>query len=76
MNDIDYVLIKSRTPNFMEKNMNNNKNKKNDINKPHTPEIKNLSIKYNKELENNFNNKNIKRPSTAQHNNIHMKIKK
>ena len=55
----------------MGKNTNNNKNKnKNkDINKPHTPEIKNLNIKYNKELENNFNNKHIKRPSTAQHNN-------
>ena len=61
INEIDYVLIKSRTPNFMGKDINNNK--KNNIYKPHTPEIKNLN-KFNKELENSFNSKNIKRPST------------
>ena len=45
----------------MGKDINNNK--KDNIYKPHTPEIKNLN-KYNKELENSFNSKNIKRPST------------
>ena len=52
----------------MGKNINNNKHKKKEIKKPHTPEIKNKN-KFNKELENKFNNKNIKRPSTAPHNN-------
>ena len=36
-----------------------------------------MHLKYNKDLEkNNFNknnNKNVKRPSTAPHNNIHIK---
>lgn len=70
INDIDYVLIKSRTPNFMGENININKFKKNDINKPQTPEIKNKN-KYIREFENN--NKNMKRPSTAPLNNIPIK---
>ena len=36
-----------------------------------------MNIKYNKEMQkeylNKFNNKNIKRPSTAPHNNIQIK---
>ena len=45
LNDIDYVLIKARTPNFMGKNIYNNKTKKDNIKKPHTPEIKNIRRK-------------------------------
>lgn len=69
LNDIDYVLIKGRTPNFMGKNVNNNKQKKEFNKKPHTPEIKNIQSKSNKDFE----NKKIKRPSTAPHNNIQIK---
>lgn len=72
LNDMDYVLIKARTPNFMGKKINNNKQKKENIKKPHTPEIKNIQSKYNKDIE----NKKLKRPSTAPHNNIQVKNNK
>ena len=59
---------------------NNNKiqkNTKNNLKKPITPEIKNKNKLGNKDIEkdnvNKINNKNIKRPSTAPHNNIHIK---
>ena len=65
--------MKARTPNFTGKYINNKTNTKKDIKKPHTPEIKNINNKYNKEIENKMNYINIKRASTAPHNNIHTK---
>ena len=53
------------------------KNTKNKIKKPITPESKNKNKIGNKDIEkdnmNKNNNKNIKRPSTAPHNNIQIK---
>ena len=74
MNDMDYVLIKARTPNFMSNNNNKiKKNGNNKIKKPRTPEIKNLNNKGIVKDINKINNKNNNRPSTAPHNNIHIK---
>ena len=76
INDIDYALLKAHTPNFMGKYFNNNiikKNNKNSIKKPNTPEIKNMNKDLEKVNLNKINNKNIKRPSTAPHNNIQIK---
>ena len=64
--------MKARTPNFTGKYINN-KNIRKDIKKPHTPEIKNINSKYNKEIGNKMNNKNSKRPSTAPHKNKYSK---
>ena len=63
--------MKAHTPNFTGKYIN--KNIKKEIKKPHTPEIKNMNNKYKKEIETKINNKNIKRPSTAPHNNLYAK---
>ena len=73
--------MKMYTSNSIGKNINNNKIKKNGIKtnskKPHTPEINSMNYRCNKENEidilNKINNKNNKRPSTAPHNNIHIK---
>ena len=78
INDIDYVLIKAHTQNYLGKNINNNKNQKKDnIKKPRTPEINNMNIKINKEMQkeylNKYNINNYQRPSTAPHNNIYVK---
>ena len=76
INDIDYFLIKARTPNFVGKNinyMNNNSLRdKNKIKKPRTPEIKNINNKNNKDIikENLNKYKNTKRPATAPHNKL------
>ena len=90
INDINYVLIKAHTPNFIGRsvNMNNNSNnnniknqRKDNVKKPRTPEINNINMKYNnneiqKDYSNKYNNKNSKRPSTAPHNNIKLKKQK
>ena len=59
------------TSNSIGKNINNNKIKKNGI------KTNSKNYRCNKENEidilNKINNKNSKRPSTAPHNNIHIK---
>ena len=76
INEIDYFLIKARTPNFGGKNINyisnNSTRDKNKNKKPRTPEIKNTKNKNNN--KDNLNKyKNYKRPSTAPHNKLHNK---
>ena len=79
-NEIDYFLIKARTPNFGGKNINyisnNSTRDKNRNKKPRTPEIKNFKNKNNnkdksKDILNQY--KNSKRPATAPHNKLHNK---
>ena len=83
INDIDYFLVKGRTPNFGAKNINyinNNSNTrdKNKIKKPRTPEIKNMNNKNSKGIsKDSFNKyKNSKRPGTAPHNKLQNKSEK
>ena len=78
INEIDYFLIKSRTPNFGGKNINyinnNSTRDKNKNKKPRTPEIKNIKNKNNNKdnSKDNLNkSKNLKRPATAPHNKLH-----
>ena len=76
-NDLDFLLVQGHTPSYNGKNINNKNNKSNKVSKPHTPEIKNMNVKYKKDILkenlNKGNNKNYKRPSTAPHNNIDIK---
>ena len=69
--------MQGHTPSYNGKNINNKNNKSNKVSKPHTPEIKNMNVKYKKDILkdslNKGNNKNYKRPSTAPHNNIDIK---
>ena len=79
INEIDYFLVKARTPNFGAKNINymniNNQKDKNRIKKPRTPEIKNINNKNDKGfIKDNINKyKNSKRPGTAPHNKLQNK---
>ena len=71
INEIDYFLVKARTPNFVGKNINysniNNTKEKGRVKKPRTPEIKNTNNKNNKNINKDYSikYKNQKRPGTA-----------
>ena len=59
INDINYILMKARTPNLGGKNINYINNKIKDKNKkPRTPEGKNINIKNNKGNNKDISNKN------------------
>ena len=77
INEIDYFLIKARTPNFVGKNINYGSinNTKDKIKKPRTPEIKNMNNKNSKGInkDNSYQYKNSKRPATAPHNKLQNK---